>query len=134
MFLDCGRPPPEWVCREFVAAFRFNPKSWDSVFDRPKKRRWWDKEVREAGIAGRKLRRRGVAIGDGFFERLGIELKTSAATARRRYYSSAGRGRSEGRFSKIIGAPRRDLGRECEVLIPLIDAYMDYASQKSGED
>jgi hypothetical protein len=72
-FLDFRLAPPEWVRKEFVGAVRSNPRSWDAVFDRPKKRKC--KGVIEAGIAGGKLRDGGVAIGDDFFKRLGIDLK-----------------------------------------------------------
>jgi hypothetical protein len=136
LFLQYGRTPPEWACKEFVAAVRSNPNSWDAVFDRPKKRKQWGKGVKEAFIAGRKLHRE-LPINDKFFERLAVELKTSAATAKRRYYYLNSRQCSK-RFSIMIGRPRRDLGREFQKLIPLIDAYMDAhpeaASQKSDKD
>src|SRR5262245_10819556 len=38
LFLEFNLYPPEWVRKEFADAVRSNPKSWDAVFDRPKKR------------------------------------------------------------------------------------------------
>jgi hypothetical protein len=53
----------------------------------------------------------------------------SAATAKRRYYCYKSDGHSEDRFSKIIGAPRQDLGYEYQRLIPLIDTFMDVCAE-----
>ena len=53
----------------------------------------------------------------------------SAATAKRRYYCYKSDYHSEDRFSKIIGAPRQDLGYEYQRLITLIDSFMNVCAE-----
>jgi hypothetical protein len=77
-------PVPLWAQRAFTRACRADPKSWDEVLGPPPEP---TSEVVMAFDAGQRLRRdRGLAVGDALFEALAKELKTSAATAKRRYY------------------------------------------------
>jgi hypothetical protein len=143
-------PVPLWAQRAFIKACQADPKAWEDVLG-PLPEPMNDSV--EAFFVGQKLRReRGLAIGDDLFNALANELKTSAGTAKRRYYGALP-GATSAERARIITDNRKyvELLESGEVaaedikyllmaraLIPglteVLDQRQQEASQKTDED
>jgi hypothetical protein len=79
-------PVPLWAQRAFIKACQADPKAWEDVLGPLPEP--MNESVTAFFVAQRLRRERGLAIGDDLFNALAKELKTSAGTAKRRYYEA----------------------------------------------
>jgi hypothetical protein len=76
-----GRPPPEWLSREFNAACLKGPRSWDDVFGKPV--RGGGNDVQVAFETAKELQDAGV---ETLFTAIADKIRKSEGTARALYY------------------------------------------------